>query len=229
MGMRFTTGLKICGRSIERRNVFSELIDLVPRSIDSQASFGGLQWLGQGDRRGGGGEGFVCPLVPVSGPDVPGRQTSDHTVLAEFGPGDVFGAAPVADLLVAAKRPEVAGFFVAEQLAEGELTCEIFEDIDRRPDTDQQVTAEGLEIPAQLQGGLEGEAEVGLIHIGGEPPIGFNDPHWHEGALGAGVLKRSVVLDTEIPFEPNDASDRFVSRWIRHDRKRSSGSLETLA
>ena len=224
MGIRFTAGLKIRGRSIERMNGFSELIDLVPRSIDAESSVGGLQWLGQGDCSGRCGDGVVCPLVPVSGPDISGRQTSDHTVLAEFVPRDIFGAAPAVDLLVAAKRPEVAGFFVAEQFAEGELSCEIFEDIDRRPDTDQQVTTEGLEIPAQLQGGLEGEAEVGLIHIGGEPPIGFNDPHWHEGAMGAGELKRSVVLDTEIPFEPNDASDRFVSRWIRQDRKRPSGS-----
>jgi hypothetical protein len=60
-------------------------------------------------------------LVPASGPNVSGRQTSYDAVLAEFRPRDVLGAAPFLDLLIATKGPKVSRLFVAKQFLEGKF------------------------------------------------------------------------------------------------------------
>jgi hypothetical protein len=149
-------------------------------------------------------EGLRHLSFPALSPTVAGLHSSDNTELGDLHPDDPVLTSPGRNTLIAPIRPTIAGFFMAPEALNAELTPGTVQHLHHITRAHHEGLTQLQKVVSQLLKGLTTEHPLPLGGVGLTPELRLHNKQRQKRSTCGGFDQRPVVNNPQITFEPDD-------------------------
>ena len=149
---------------------------------------------------------------PVTLPFVTVRQAPHDAELGVLVPSNLMRLAPAAHRQIALVADVVAGFFMGEQVGKGKLAMQLVKNVHHVANRNMQATTASRQCRIEFAQTFEQKLIVLIGSILRRPHCRLDHVQTQHRTTRGGERERSVVVQSQVAFEPDKAGDHGRER-----------------